>query len=395
MRRRGINAVHAGKAGEKHPLPSTTPPVECEVPKPIRIQSVALTMFSALAAIALLRYAQELFVPLALSMLLAFALNPFVSALERFHVHRTVASVLVVIAMFAAIGTLAYGLRNQASTVVENVPKAIGKLRDRLQRYREGGAKAGPIGKIQEAAKELEKAASEAATPPAQPSVPKVEVAQPLFRPSEYLWASSLGLIGLASNCVLVAFLVFFLLASGDLFKRKLVRIIGNTLAEKRVTVETLNEINAQIGRFLLIQIVTCIAVGICTAVALWAFGVNQPAFWGAVAGMLCVVPYLGPIFVTIALAVIAFLQFDSIAVAGEIAAIPAMIFSLEGLLLKPAVMGKAARMNGVAMFVGLLFWSWIWGLIGMIVAVPIMMVIKCVCDRVEALRPLGELLGA
>jgi predicted PurR-regulated permease PerM len=170
--------------------------------------------------------------------------------------------------------------------------------------------------------------------------------------------------------------------------------VIGQTLSEKRVTVETLNDINSQIARFLLIQAATCAAVGVCTGLALWAFGVNQPAFWGVVAGVLSSVPYLGPIFVTLALAAIAFMQFDSIAIAGEIVAIPIVIFSLEGMLLKPAVMGKAARMNGVAMFIGLLFWSWLWGLIGMIVAVPIMMAIKCVCDRVDWLQPLGELLG-
>jgi predicted PurR-regulated permease PerM len=235
---------------------------------------------------------------------------------------------------FAAIGTLAYSLRNQATTVAGNVPNAIAKLRVRLEKYRrQSGAESAPLRKVQEAARELERTAAEAATPSSQPSVTKVEVTEPLFRASDYIWASSLGLIGLVANFVLVIFLVFFLLASGDLFKRRFVRIIGNTLAEKRVTVETLNDINAKIGRFLLIQIVTCVAVGVCTAIALRVFGVDQAAFWGAMAGVLCLVPYLGPIVVTVALAVIAFLQFDSIPVAAEIAAIPIVIFSLEGML--------------------------------------------------------------
>jgi predicted PurR-regulated permease PerM len=190
-----------------------------------------------------------------------------------------------------------------------------------------------------------------------------------------------------------VIFLVFFLLASGDLVKRKLVHIVGTKLSEKRMTVETLNEITAQIERFLLLQGLTCIAVGVCTGITLWAFGINQPEFWGAVAGVLCSVPYLGPMFVTVAVALVTFLQFDSIPMSVEIVAVIACIFSLEGFLVKPMVMGKAARINGLAMFIGLLFWGWVWGLIGMIVAVPIMMVIKAVCDRVENFRPLGELL--
>jgi predicted PurR-regulated permease PerM len=160
------------------------------------------------------------------------------------------------------------------------------------------------------------------------------------------------------------------------------------------MTVETLNEMNAQIERFLLIQLMSSAVVAVCTGVVLWAMGVGQPGFWGAIAGILTSVPYVGPIFVTLAITLVAFAQFDSIVAATKIFLILTLIFSLEGLLVKPAVMGKAARINGVAMFVSLLFWSWVWGLIGTLVAVPIMMVIKSICDRVESLRPVGELLG-
>ena len=136
--------------------------------------------------------------------------------------------------------------------------------------------------------------------------------------------------------------------------------------------------------------ITSAVAVG----VALWAMGLSQPAFWGTVAGVLTSVPYVGPIFVTVAISIVAFAQFDSIPSAAKILLLLTVIFSLEGLLVKPAIMGEAARINGVAMFVSLLFWSWVWGLIGVLVAVPIMMVIKSICDRVEALKPFGELLG-
>jgi hypothetical protein len=179
MSRRGINALPLENAGEKTPPPLSPSPVT-ERTDPIRIQSVALTVFAALSVISLLRYAQELFVPPMLAMLIAFALNPFVSALERCHVHRTIGSVVVVVAMFAAVGTLAYSLRNQPTTVAGNVPNAIAKLRVRLERYhRQSGAQSGPLGKVQEAAKELEKTAAEAARPPSQPSVTKVEVTEP------------------------------------------------------------------------------------------------------------------------------------------------------------------------------------------------------------------------
>jgi len=375
---------------KQRPVARSEPPLIT----PIRVRNVALSILATLALLVLLRYAQELFVPVFLSILIAFALNPLVTLLERLRVPRTIAAAFVVTFLIVSTGVGAYALRYQAAVVLENAPDAIGRLRSQIERFFQSDSQSlGPIGKIQKTANEIEKTAAEATKTPPVRGVTKVEIADPPFRANEYLWSGSIGLLGFLSDCVLVSFLVFFLLASGDLVKRKLVHIIGTKLSEKRMTVETLNEITSQIESFLLIQTLTCIAVGACTGLTLWAFGVNQPAFWGAVAGVLSSVPYLGPIFVTLALALVTFLQFNSIPMAAEIIGITAAIFGLEGLLVKPLVMGKAARINGLAMFVGLLFWSWIWGLIGMIVAVPIMMVIKSVCDRVENFRPIGELL--
>jgi predicted PurR-regulated permease PerM len=189
-------------------------------------------------------------------------------------------------------------------------------------------------------------------------------------------------------------FLVFFLLASGDLFKRKLVRIVGSTLGEKRLTVETLNEIDTQIQHFLVVQILTSGIVASCTAVALWALGMNQPVIWGLAAGIFNSVPYFGAIIVSSGLALLGFLQFDSAMMAGKVALVALIITGLEGFVLTPLLMGRAARINGVAMFISILFWSWLWGVFGMIVAVPLTMAIKSVCDRVERLQPFSELLS-
>lgn len=160
------------------------------------------------------------------------------------------------------------------------------------------------------------------------------------------------------------------------------------------MTLEAINEINSQIERFLLIQVTTSALVGICTTVALWALGLNQPAVWGLAAGLFNSIPYFGAIIVTAGLALVAFLQFGTLTATLQIAGVALLITTLEGFLLTPSLMGRAARINGVAMFVSLLFWSWLWGIVGMIVAVPLMMVIKTICDRVENLQPIGELLG-
>jgi predicted PurR-regulated permease PerM len=251
------------------------------------------------------------------------------------------------------------------------------------------------VSSIQETAKEIEKAAqaATAASPPTK-GVSKVEIVDAPLRATDFIWSGSLGLLGLIGQAVMMLFLVFFLLASGDLFKRKLVRIFGSTLGEKRLTVETLNEIDTQIQHFLIVQILTSAIVAICTAVALWVLGMKQPIIWGIAAGIFNSVPYFGAIIVSSGLAVLAFVQFDSIPMALEVAAVALAITSVEGFVLTPTLMGRAARINGVAMFVSILFWSWLWGVFGMIVAVPIMMVIKSVCARVDRLVWVSEILS-
>ena len=360
---------------------------------PMRRRLSAVSVIALIAMIFLLKYAQTLLVPIVLSVLVSYALNPFVTWLERIKVPRTPAAVLVLIALFGVIGFGALALRQQASSVLDSVPGSIAMLRGKLQTYRAShGQSPSTISKLEKAADEIQKTAAAATVPSL--GISKAQPPDTPIRITEYLWSGSLGLLAIIRDSVLVMFLVFFLLASGDLYKRKFVHLIGTTFPKKRMTVETLNEVNAQIERFLLIQLLSSAAVAVSTGLVFWLMGLHQPAFWGTVAGILTSVPYVGPIAVTIAISLAAFAQFDSVAPTAKILLFLTVIFSFEGLLVKPAIMGKAARINGVAMFVSLLFWSWVWGLIGVLVAVPIMMVIKSVCDRVEPLRPVGELLG-
>jgi predicted PurR-regulated permease PerM len=363
---------------------------------PVPLRSAALSLLTVLALLFLLRYAQALFVPLALAILIAYALDPFVTQIARLRLPRPMAAAIVLLALLGTASYGVYALRLEFMGALESLPEVAQEMRKRVRQMQEGAGETSPIGKIKEAAAEIEKAATEVAASKgaSRRGVTKVQIEEPAFEANQYLWSGSMGLLGLLSQTVLVLFLVFFLLSSGDLFKRKFVRIVGNRLSEKRVTLEALNEINAQIERFLLAQVCTSVLVAICTAVTLWAFGVNQPAIWGAAAGLFNSIPYFGALLVTGGLALVTFVQFGTMAAALQVAGAALLITSLEGLLLTPALMGRVARINGVAMFVSLLFWGWLWGIIGMIVAVPIMMVVKSVCDRIEGLQPIGELLG-
>jgi len=224
--------------------------------------------------------------------------------------------------------------------------------------------------------------------------VTRVQVEPPRFRISNYLLPGSRGLAVLAGEITVILFLVFFLLASGDLYKRKFVRLIGENFSQKRVTVEALHEIDRQIERFLAVQIWMSIFVGLATWLALVLFGVEQAAIWGAAAGVLNFIPYFGAVIAAAGLGIVAFVQFGTFTAGIEVGGIVLLIRVIEGGLLSPMMMGKVAGINGVALFVSLLFWGWLWGLIGTLVAVPIMMIIKTVCERIDGLQGVSELLS-
>jgi predicted PurR-regulated permease PerM len=286
----------------------------------------------------------------------------------------------------------AYSLSRPAAEVFDSLPSQARALREAIQSARGGD---GTIKKVQQAANEIEKAAAAASVPPAVPSgVLRVQVQEPALRASDYVVWGSRGIVSFAGQLTIVFFLVFFLLASGDLYKRKLVKIAGKTFAEKRLTVQILHEIDEQIEKFLLVRIVTSVVVALATWLALWLFGLEQAIIWGIAAGVLNSIPYLGAVIVSVGLAVVAFLQFGSLWMAAYVSGVAMLITALEGFILTPALVGKAAQMNQVAVFVGLLFWGWLWGFWGAILAAPMLMVMKVTCDRIEGLNGLAEFLG-
>jgi len=384
--------------------PNGNPAEAVPEPKPIIVvRNLAMTVLACLAVVLLLQYAQPLLVPIVIGILISYSLTPFVGGLQRLRVPRAIGAAVAVILVVAGLGFGIYTLSDQAMAIVSDVPQAAQRIRERVRAHR--GAKGGALERVQQAATEIDRAAQEAARPTtaekamaaqakADTDVQKVEIVQPPFRASDYLWSGGLGLLGFAGQFVLVLFLVYFFLVTGDLYKRKIVKIGGRTLSEKKITVQILDEINLQIESFMRVQVFTSALVAVATGVALWWFGVDHPVIWGLLAGIFNSIPYLGPILVSGGLAVVSFLQFNDLLKMTYVCGVAFAITSLEGFLLTPMLMGRAAQMNPVAIFVGLLFWSWLWGLWGTVLAVPMLMMLKAVCDHIEDLRPVGELLG-
>jgi predicted PurR-regulated permease PerM len=211
-----------------------------------------------------------------------------------------------------------------------------------------------------------------------------VVVERPRFNVHDYLVTGTMGLLAVAAQVTLVIFLTYFLLLSGNTFRRKLVKITGPSLAKKKITVQALDEINGQIQRYLLVQLVASVAVGICTGVAFALLGLKHAAVWGVAAGILNLIPYIGSLAVTAGASVVGFVQFGDVDMALLIGGVSLLINVIEGNLLVPWATSKASRMNPVAVFVGVLAWGWLWGVWGLLLGIPVMMVIKAVCDRVD-----------
>jgi len=391
---KALKPTHAETSppGDDHPAAHPEPVVSLSNTVPTDVRSAALTILAVIGVVLALQYAQAMIIPIVLGVLISYALEPMVAALTRLRLPRPLAAALVILMLTSAGGILLYSLRGQADEIVHQLPDAARRLR----RLVENGKPASPtaIEQMQKAATELERAATPAATPPPRSGVQRVQVESAPLNINEYIMYGSLGLVAAIGQAVLILFLVFFLLASGDLYRRKIVKIAGPSLSKKKVTLEILVEIDQQIERFLTVQLFSSTLVALATWAAFKALGVQQAAVWGLMAGVFNSIPYFGPVLVSGGIAVVAFLQFGTIQMAVFVSAVAMAITSLEGFLLTPMLMSRAARMNAVAVFVGLLFWGWVWNVWGMLLAVPMLMVLKSVCDHVEDLKPVGELLG-
>jgi predicted PurR-regulated permease PerM len=377
------------------PAPADPEEPQQAVPESGSVRSLAPMVLAVIAIVLMLKYAQAMVIPVVLGLLMSYALDPLVTGLTKLRIPRALGAAVVLLTLVGVGGLLLYQLRDQVDAIAQQLPDGARRLRRALERGSADGAQTSTIAQVQKAATELEKAADAASSsPPARPGVTRVQVEQPPVNVSAYVMWGSLSLAAAAAQVLLVLFLAYFLLASGDLHKRKLVKIVGPSLSRKKITVQILEDIDRQIAAFLFVQVATSAAVGIATWLAFLWIGLEQAAVWGLLAGVFNTIPYFGAVIVTATAAVVGFLQFGTIEMALLASAAAFAITTIEGFGLTPWLTSRAARMNAVAVFVGLLFWGWVWGIWGMLLAVPMLMVTKAVCDRVEDFKGFGELLG-
>ncbi len=359
---------------------------------PLAARNLPLLVLATLACVAFLSWAQSLLVPLMLGIVISYALTPLVAWLEVVRIPRSIGTAIVMGSVIGGMFLGAYSLRGQVQTIIDQAPEAATQFAagtSRMQLSRVGNLKT-----IQDAATKVEKATSQAAGADPHQAATHVIVDKPSFKLNDFLWKTSMGAVGAMAQAAAVAFLVFFLLLGGDTFRRKLVRIVGPSLSRMKIAVHILDDINGSIQKFMLMFLTTNLLVGLLSWIAFRWIGLDNAGAWAVVAGLLHVVPYLGPAATAVATGLAAFMQFESVPMALLVAGASLAIATAVGTLLTTWMTGRIASMNPAAVFISLLFWGWLWGVWGMLLSVPLIVIAKVVSQHVKQLQPLAELLG-
>ena len=347
-----------------------------EMPLPTDPRTVFLGGLFGIACMAVLYVAAAIVLPLILAIVLKLLLQPLVRLLERFHVPRAIGAIVAVMLVLLAFGGTISMLAGPAAACAGKLPEAIPKLKESL------GFLQDPIDAFQTMMKQIETFAGEAGSLPQGPSV----------RPASVLGALLSGSATATSGVFTTLLILFYMLVSGETFLRRMVEILPR-FRDKRQAVELSLHIERDVSAYLLT--VSCInaLVGLGAGVVMWACGVANPVLWGAVAFVLNFVPILGPM---VGLVVFLMASVLSLGVTWW-AALPVglyfVIHVIEGEFATPMLLARRFTINPVALILALIFWYWMWGVPGAILAVPLLAITKIVCDDLRPLRAFGHLL--
>lgn len=383
------------------PLSAADPEAVQTVPGGIAPVHLGLGMLVIIALVASLYLARAFFVPLLIGILASYALHPLVDWLERFRLPRSIGAALVLVTVVGSLSWMGVAISDDTQAVIEKLPDAARKLRRDLNIARVGSPSA--LQNMQEAADELQGAATDASEKaPAREGRSRTgnrSAARGAATPEptwlrDFTYAQSALLVSVAAQTPIVLLLTYFLLASGAHFRRKLIRLVGPSLTRKKDAVRILEEIDTQVQRYLLAMLASNLLLGLATWLAFLALGLEHAGVWGVAAGVCHFVPYLGPAFIALGSGVAAFMQFGSPLQAITAGGVSLAVSGAIGFVFMTWLHSRFARVNTAVLFIALLFFGWLWGVWGLLLGAPLIAIGKVVFDRVEVLKPLGELLG-
>lgn len=367
------------------------PPESQALPRRQRATVTALIVLAALAVCAAAKVAAPFLIPVVVGTLASYSLKPLVNGLERIHVPRAIGSAVVLLVIAGIVGGGIFLMRDDATSALAELPEAAHKIR--IAARARADQPTGPVGHVRAAAAELNRAAAEAtgAAPPQTASPAPPAAPSPIQQ-----WASeeSAKFFEVLVEIGVAGLLAYFLLAAGDAFRRKLAHLAGPTLAARRITVEILDEIDAQVQRYLMTMLVLNTLIGLSTWAILLGFGVDHAVLWGVFAAIVHIIPYVGSALTVVATGVATFLQYEDIARALIVAGLVGVAATLIGMGLSAWMLGRAFRMNAVAVFVALIFFGWLWGGWGLLVGVPLLAIVKTTAERIPGLERIAVLLA-
>ena len=343
----------------------------------IEVRSIAITGLFVLAVLYTLYFARAFLLPIVLAVLLDFLLSPIIRLLKRIRIPEPVGAALVILVLLGGLGVGVYSLAEPARDWMARAPQSIATVQSRLNVLRR------PVEQVTRTAEQVE-----AATEVGKSGPQEVVVRGP--RLSERLFGTTQSLVTGALETVI---LLYFLLAAGDLFLQKLIKVLP-LLRDKKKAVTIARETEASISTYLFTVALVNIGLGILVTLGMMLVGMPNAVLWGSLAAVAEFVPYVGATVMLVLLTMAGLVNFESV---GQALLVPGAYLAvnvIQANFVSPMVLGRRLTLNPVAILVGLVFWWWIWGVGGAFIAVPLLATFKIFCDHIESLAPIGEFLG-
>ncbi|HEY4192893.1 MAG TPA: AI-2E family transporter [Mesorhizobium sp.] len=354
-------------------------PVASDVRADIRLMRSMLVGLFLFAAVFALYYGRDFFMPVILAFLLALMLTPIVRLLRKHGVPEAISATLLVLLSLGFATTAGYLLSGPAIDLVNNAPSIGQQLSERLDHLRR------PFEKLMKITEQI----GALTEPSQQPGVSRVVVSQ-----TGIVSQAAGSVLSGVTSITIVFVLSLFLLASGTMFYEKIVQSFTR-MSEKKRALRVVYDVEREISRYLLTVALINAGLGVAVALGLWALGMPNPMLWGATAALLNFLPYIGALMNVVLVGVIALISFDSIAYAMLAPAFVLLCNIVEGQFVTPMIVGRRLEINSVAIFIAIAFWSWMWGFVGALMAVPLLVVVKVFCDHFDGLRHVGNFLSA
>jgi predicted PurR-regulated permease PerM len=349
--------------------------------RPFDIRSIALTGLFLLAVFYTIFFVRSLLLPIVLALLLSYLLRPIVRALVKVKINPLVGAALLLLTLVGSVGYGVSFLAVPAAGWIEKAPYSLKTLQQRLRPFKK------PMEKVAQASGAFENLTAPTATPAASPTQ-TVEVKQhPLT--DRLMVGTPEFLIGTLTTLILL----YFLLAYDGVFLGKVIKLMP-TLSDKKRAVMIAHEIETQVSRYLFTVTVINCCLGLAVGTAVGLLGLPNPLMWGALVAILNFVPYLGALTGIVCMTLGAVLSFDHFGYALIFPACYLLLATLEGNFITPFVMGRSLTLNPVLVLLSLTFWGWMWGIVGVILAVPILAAFKIFCSHIESMEPLAEFIS-